>query len=108
AILLLDDIIGRQRLEDLAAMAKTLTDAYQRLQDLLARYRATKDPALRAQLEREIRDLRSRIEQLAEKIATLKARNEVATEWQNMPELGEALDKAKSFASLLEKGDPGS
>jgi hypothetical protein len=108
AILLLDDIIGRQRLEDLAAMAKTLTDAYQRLQDLLARYRATKDPALRAQLEREIRDLRSRIEQLAEKIATLKARNEVATEWQNMPELGEALDKAKSFANLLEKGDPGS
>jgi hypothetical protein len=108
AILLLDDIIGRQRLEDLAALARTLTDAYQRLQDLLARYRATKDPALRAQLEREIRDLRSRIEQLAEKIATLKARNEVATEWQNMPELGEALDKAKSFANLLEKGDPGS
>ena len=108
AILLLDDIIGRQRLEDLAALARTLTDAYQRLQDLLARYRATKDPALRAQLEREIRDLKSRIEQLAEKIATLKSRNEVASEWQNMPELGEALDKVKSFANLLEKGDAGS
>jgi hypothetical protein len=108
AILLLDDIIGRQRLEDLASLAQNLTDAYQRLQDLLARYRATKDPALRAQLEREIRDLKARIEQLAEKIATLKARNEVASEWQNLPNLDEALDRAKSFSNLLEKGDPGS
>ncbi|HEY0705877.1 MAG TPA: hypothetical protein VGG33_03725, partial [Polyangia bacterium] len=108
AILLLDDVIGRQRLEDLAALAQNLTDAFQRLQDLLARYRATKDPALRAQLEREIRDLRARIEQLAEKIATLKARNEVSSEWQNLPNLDEAMEKAKSFSSLLEKGDPNS
>lgn len=108
AVLLLDDIIGRQRLDDLASLAQNLTDAYQRLQDLLARYRATKDPGLRAQIEREIRELRSRIEQLAEKIATLKSRNEVATEWQNMPNLDEALDKARSFSSLLEKGDPNS
>ncbi|HEY0714779.1 MAG TPA: hypothetical protein VGF45_19010, partial [Polyangia bacterium] len=108
AVLLLDDIIGRQRLEDLAALAQNLTDAFQRLQDLLARYRATKDPALRAQLEREIRDLKSRIEQLAEKIANLKARNEVSSEWQNLPNLDEAMEKAKSFSNLLEKGDPNS
>jgi hypothetical protein len=108
AILLLDDVIGRQRLEDLAALAQNLTDAFQRLQDLMSRYRATKDPALRAQLEREIRDLKARIEQLAEKIATLKARNEVSSEWQNMPNLDEALEKAKSFSNLLEKGDPNS
>ncbi len=108
AILLLDDVIGRQRLEDLAALARNLTDAFSRLQDLLARYRATKDPALRAQLEREIRELRARIEQLAEKIASLKARNEVATEWQNLPQLDDVMEKARSFANLLDKGDAGS
>ena len=64
-MLLLDDLIGRQRLEDLAALGRDLTNAYKRLQDLLARYNATKDEALRRQLEREMRDLRARIEELA-------------------------------------------
>jgi hypothetical protein len=106
AVLLLDDLIGRQRLEDLADMAKTLADTYKRLQDLLSRYQATKDEALRRQIEREIRDLRARIEQLGTKIAALKARNEVPSEWQNMPDLSKAMDRASEFSNLLEKGDP--
>jgi hypothetical protein len=105
AVLLLDDLIGRQRLEDLADMAKTLADTYKRLQDLLTRYQATKDEALRRQIEREIRDLRARIEQLGTKIAALKARNEVPSEWQNMPDLSKAMDRASEFSNLLEKGD---
>ena len=106
AVLLLDDLIGRQRLEDLAALGRDLTNAFKRLQDLLARYNATKDEALRRQLEREIRDLRSRIEELARKIAEVKARNEVPAEWQNMPDMKEALSKAEKLDQLLEKGDP--
>jgi hypothetical protein len=106
SVLMLDDLIGRQRLEDLADMAKSLADTYKRLQDLLARYQATKDESLRRQIEREIRDLRARIDQLGSKIAALKARNEVPTEWQNMPDLSKAMDRASEFANLLEKGDP--
>ncbi len=106
AVLLLDDLIGRQRLEDLADMAKTLADTYKRLQDLLSRYQATKDEALRRQIEREIRDLQARIEQLGSKIAALKARNEVPSEWQNMPDLSKAMERASAFSNLLEKGDP--
>ena len=87
-------------------MAKTLADTYKRLQDLLSRYQATKDEALRRQIEREIRDLRARIEQLGSKIAALKARNEVPSEWQNMPDLSKAMDRASEFSNLLEKGDP--
>jgi predicted nucleic acid-binding Zn-ribbon protein len=108
SVLLLDDLISRQRLEDLAAAAKDLTDAYKRLQDLLARYEATKDEALRRQIEREIRDLRARIQELAEKIAAVRARNEVPTEWQNMPDMKEALEQAEQFSQLLDKGDTGS
>ena len=85
-VLLLDDLIGRQRLEDLASLGKELTDAHQRLQDLLARYQRTKDEGLRRQLEREVRELRARIADLAQKIAAVKARNDVAEEWRNLPD----------------------
>ncbi len=106
AVLLLDDLIGRQRLEDLAALGRELTGAYKRLQDLLARYNSTRDEALKRQLEREMRDLRARIEEMARKIAEVKARNEVSGEWQNMPDMKEAMEKAAKLDQMLEKGDP--
>jgi len=104
-VLLLDDLIGRQRLEDLARLGRELTDAHQRLQDLLQRYKATKDQALRRQLEREARDLRARIADLAQKIAALKARNDVPEEWRNMPDMKAVAEQARKLDDLLEKGD---
>jgi hypothetical protein len=106
-VLLLDDLVGRQRLEDLASLGKELTDAHQRLQDLLARYKATKDEGLRRQLEREARELRARIGELAQKMAALKERNDVPEEWRNAPDLKEVAAQAKKFDELLEKGDTG-
>ena len=105
AVLLLDDLIGRQRLDDLAELGKELTDAHKRLQDLLARYQAAGDEGLRRQIEREIRELRARIAELARKIAEVKARNEVATDWMNMPDPKKAMEQAARLDSLLEKGD---
>ena len=104
-VLLLDDLIGRQRLEDLARLGRELTDAHQRLQDLLERYKATKDEALRRQLEREARELRARIADLAQKIAALKARNDVPEEWRNMPDMKAVAEQARKLDDLLEKGD---
>jgi hypothetical protein len=106
-VLLLDDLVGRQRLEDLASLGKELTDAHQRLQDLLARYKATKDESLRRQLEREARELRARISELAQKMAALKDRNDVPDEWRNSPDMKALADEAKKFDELLEKGDTG-
>ena len=103
-VLLLDDLIGRQRLEDLAALGKELTDAHQRLRDLLERYTKTKDPALRRQLEREARELRARLAELAQKIAALKARNDVPEEWRNLPDLKNVADQARKLDEMLEKG----
>ena len=105
AVLLLDDLIGRQRLDDLAQLGKELTDAHKRLQDLLARYQAAGDEGLRRQIEREIRELRARIAELARKIAEVKARNEVATDWMNVPDPKKAMEQAARLDSLLEKGD---
>jgi hypothetical protein len=106
-VLLLDDLVGRQRLEDLATLGRELTDAHQRLQDLLTRYKATKDEALRRQLEREARDLRARISELAQKMAELKDRNDVPDEWRNSPDMKAVAAQAKKLDEMLEKGDLG-
>jgi len=104
-VLVLDDLIGRQRLEDLAGLGEQLTQAYDKLSDLLARYQTTKDEALKEQLLREMQALRKRISDLAQKIAEVKSRNEVGNEWQNMPDTREAMNKAKKLEDLLAKGD---
>jgi len=105
SVLLMDDLIGRQRLEDLAAIGKELTETYKRLQDLLTRYAATNDEALRRQLEREIRNLRARLGELAQKVAELKSRNDVSEEWQNMPDTRKLAERAKRLDELLAQGD---
>jgi hypothetical protein len=103
-VLTLDDLIGRQRLEDLATLGKELTDAYQRLTDLLERYKKTKDEALRRQLEREARELRARIADLAQKIAEVRARNDVPEEWRNLPDMKGLADQARKLDEMLERG----
>jgi hypothetical protein len=104
-VLALDDLVGRQRLDDLAAIGKELVDAHKRLQDLLERYKATGDEQLRRQIEREVRELRARIAELATKIAEVKARNEVSTEWMNLPDTAKAMAQVARLDSLLSKGD---
>jgi hypothetical protein len=104
-VLALDDLIGRQRLDDLASIGKELVAAHKRLQDLLERYKATGDEQLRRQIEREVRELRARIAELAHKIAEVKARNEVSPDFMNMPDTRKAMEQAARLDSLLAKGD---
>ncbi|HVZ86771.1 MAG TPA: DUF4175 family protein [Polyangia bacterium] len=104
-VLRLDDLIGRQRLEDLASLGKELTDAQQRLQDLLERYKKTKDEGLRRQLAREARELRERLADLAQKIAAVQQRNDVPEEWRNMPEMKGLQEQARKLDEMIEKGD---
>jgi hypothetical protein len=105
AVLALDDLIGRQRLDDLASIGKELVDAHKRLQDLLERYKATGDEQLRRQIEREVRELRARVAELAHKIAEVKARNEVSPDFMNMPDTRKAMEQVARLDSLLAKGD---
>ncbi len=104
-VLALDDLIGRQRLDDLAGIGADLMATQRRLQDLLARYKATGDEQLRRQIEREVRELRARITELARKIAEVKARDEVSPEWMNLPDTRKAMADAARLDALLAKGD---
>jgi len=105
AVLALDDLIGRQRLDDLASIGKELVAAHKRLQELLERYKATGDEQLRRQIEREVRELKARIGELAHKIAEVRARNEISHEWMNVPDTHKALEQVARFDALLAKGD---
>jgi hypothetical protein len=104
-VLALDDLIGRQRLDDLSSMGRDLVAAQKRLAELLDRYKATGDEQLRRQIERELRELRERIGELARKIAEVKARNDVGSEWMNVPDTRKAMEQAVRMDSLLSKGD---
>ena len=104
-VIALDDLMGRQRMDDLSAIGKELVAAHAKLQELLARYKATGDESLRRQLERDVRELRDRIAELARKIAEVKARNDVNMEWMNLPDAAKSLAKAAELDSLLAKGD---
>ena len=108
SVLLLDDLVGRQRLEDLAALGKELTDAHQRLQDLLSRYKATKDEGLRRQLEREAGASCARASASSRR---RWRRSMTATTCQRSgatrPTPKAVADQAKKFDELLEKGDSG-
>jgi len=105
AVLALDDLIGRERLDDLAAIGRELVAAQARLVELLERYQASGDEQLRRQIEREARELRARIAELARKIAEVKARNEVSQEWMNLPDARQAMETAARLDELLAKGD---
>ncbi len=104
-VLALDDLIGRQRLEDLSSMGEDLVAAHARLRELLQRYQASGDEQLRRQIERDVRELKTRIAELAHRIAEVKTRNEVSPEWTNMPDPRKALDQAARLDSLLARGD---
>ena len=43
---------------------------------------------------------------MAQKIATLKSRNEVPDEWRNLPDTKELAERAKKLDDLLAEGDP--
>ncbi len=70
AILTIDRLMDRQQVEDLELLGKELARAQERLRDLLLRYREHPDPALRREIERQIRRMRQRIADLMRRLAS--------------------------------------
>lgn len=96
--ILVDDLLGRARLEDLAALTKEALGARERLEDLLKRAASTKDPALRAEIERELVAIEDKLRRLSEQLAQLQAKREVPDEFLNAQvgkETGDALQKIR-------------
>lgn len=70
SILAIDKLLDRQQIEDLQALGKALLHAQDKLRELLRRYGETKDPALRREIERELRRLQAKVEELMSRLAS--------------------------------------
>lgn len=103
--LLLADLLGRQKLEDLLAISDEMTATRDRLRQLLNDYRKGRSEALKAEILREIRELERRLQQLAEKAQRLQG--ELPDEFLNSEAMGrnDMQGRLDRLRDLLEKGD---
>jgi hypothetical protein len=104
-IIYFDDLLALQKIEELKSTAKDLLAAQRELQTLLQKYRETQDPALKAMLEQQIKDLRQQMMDLLQKMASIK--QTLPGEYRNMEaatmlKLDEQLDRLEE---LLKAGD---
>ena len=104
-VLKLDDLIGRQRLEDVAALADEASQARDRLKQLLEKYKKTRDEATRRELEREMRELAQRLREIQQKLAELAAKKEVPDEFLNAKMDKNALADLEKLEDMIRKGD---
>ncbi len=112
AVLLLEDTIAEHIAGDVQRNLEELGDIRDRLRDLMQQYVDTQDPAVREQIERELRRLEARMQELLSRLAQ---------QMQNLPaehlnleglepsELGESLEQMGSsmerIRELLDEGD---
>ncbi len=104
-VLLLDDLVDRQRMEELLAVADEMAKARDRLKGLLEQYRKTRSEAVRRDIERELRALERRLAELGQKMSRLSG--EVPDEFLNREAMGDGdmQKRLDSIKSLLDKGD---
>jgi hypothetical protein len=104
-VILLDDLLGRQRLESLLQLADEMAHSRDRLRALMEQYRRTRDEALRREIERALQQLEARVQELQARMAELG--KELPDEFLNR-EAVKDLNLGKSLTELrelLEKGD---
>lgn len=104
-VLLLDDLVGRQRIEQLLTVTNQMKATRDRLQRLLAEYATTRGDEVRQRIERELRELERRLAELQSKARRLQG--EVADEYVNRDAIENDSVKKRidSIRELLAKGD---
>ncbi|MFI5290585.1 MAG: hypothetical protein ACHQ17_13085, partial [Polyangia bacterium] len=101
----LDNLLGRQRLEELLAVGDEMSRTRDRLKQLLAQYKKTHSPQVRKEIERELRDLESKLAELQAKAQKLAS--ELPDQFLNPEAMGQndvqsELDKIRQ---MIAKGD---
>lgn len=103
-ILYLDDLLAIQNIEELKEAAKDLHTAQHDMQKLISDYARTKDPALRAELQKRIAEMRDRMQQLVAKMGQIKQR--LPAEYRNMEssKMLETEDQMDRLSRLIDEG----
>ena len=112
AIVSIEDLIAAMRMENVLESAKDLKDAQQRLKELLEKYKETNDPAVKAEIMKQLQRLRQRMREMLAKMQ--QQIKDLPKEHMNMEafqkegmlaktqDLKSAMDK---IMEALEKGD---
>jgi len=103
--LLIDDLLGRQRLEELLRIGDEMTATRDRLKKLLAEYKKTGDPALKQKIAEELAELERKLAELAQKAQHLAG--EVPDQFLNPAAMGknDAKDAMSKIREMLDKGE---
>jgi hypothetical protein len=103
--LLIDDLIGRQRMEELLAIGDEMSSLRERMRQLIADYKRAPSDALRREIERELRAFERRLAELSERAQRLG--QEVPDEFLNREALGQndMQSRLDRMRDLLQKGD---
>jgi hypothetical protein len=104
-VIVLDDLMGKQRLEELLAVADEMAQARDRLKKLMAEYKKTQSPALKKEIERELRELERKLAELAEKAQRLAS--ELPDQFLNAEAMGknDIAQQMQKMKEMLDKGD---
>ncbi len=104
-VLVLDDLLARQRLENLLALGDEIASARDRVQKLLTELERTGSDSVRAELERELGELEAMLRQLAAQRGQMPA--ELADEYLNADafQSDAAQDKVAQLRDAVAQGD---
>lgn len=81
-VIYLDDLLAIQRIDELKRTSKELLASQRELSKLLEQYRASQDPALKAELEKRIRELKEQMLGLLARMAEIK--QQLPGEYRNL------------------------
>ncbi|MDB4965470.1 MAG: hypothetical protein JWN44_1159 [Myxococcales bacterium] len=101
----LDDLLGKQRLEELLAVADEMAATRDRLKQLLSEYKKTKSEAVKKEIERELKQLERKLAELAQKAQRLAS--ELPDQFLNAEAMGnnDMQKQLDSLRKMLANGD---
>ena len=101
----LDELVKRQRAENVRGIAEELSAARDRLQQLIEEFERTKDPKLKEQIQREIERLEALLKSYQHELA--KMQEEMPEEFFNLEAMqaDEMKDKLQKAKDSIAKGD---
>ena len=104
-VIALDDLLGKQRLEELLAVADEMAATRDRLKQLMAEYKKTRSAETKKEIERELRQLERKLAELAQKAQRLAS--ELPDQFLNKEAMGDndLQDKLDKVRQMMERGD---
>ena len=104
-VIVLDDLLGKQRLEELLAVADEMAATRDRLKQLMAEYKKTHSAETKKEIERELRDLERKLAELSQKAQRLAS--ELPDQFLNKEAMGDndLQQKLDQVRQMMARGD---